>query len=386
VGVVVVAIVGVDLTIAHLYRARANKPGVFFLPGMEEDKADLVVEELTKVLKEARKHAHVVLLSPHWGDNGVDEPVELTRELARGLIKAGYDGIFAHSSHLVHGAELIDGKPVFYDLGNLVLDYGGGDAYHQAILAEAEFSQVGITQVRVHPLKLNTNQAVHLKGGPAQRNLNAFISASEKLGNHALVIEGNMAVLPCEPGRRRGPRGSLEPPQRPRPDQVRLAPVDRILDSLPANATPIDVSWENGMRLVGYDVFLDKLSVPKGGNIVSLYWTTSQPLGKRYFVRIEERNDSGKRLRQDHLPGDWLLPTEQWPVGPIIHDRTLTRLTFDPKGDVQFLAGVMEGKKLMTPTGDAATLTEDLVHLSTATYTKGAPRLFEALHALEGKP
>jgi len=42
------------------------------------------------------------------------------RPLAKALIDAGADVIVGHHPHMLHGIEVIDGRPVFYSLGNFL--------------------------------------------------------------------------------------------------------------------------------------------------------------------------------------------------------------------------------------------------------------------------
>ena len=80
-----------------------------------------------------------------------------------------------------------------------------------------------------------------------------------------------------------------------------------------------------------------------------------------------------------HLGGDWIVPTNAWPVGKVIADRTLFRLTLNPEGDVDFYAGI-EDKGLIEPVFSDVTLENNrLLHLGKATYDKKAKWLFDSL-------
>ena len=122
-GDTVVAFVGADLTSARRASAQPTRPGVLHLPGVNSRRTDDVMKGLTAVLRETRQRAHVLLRTPHWGNNWTTEPTRTTKKIAPRLIKAGYDGILGHSAHVVQGVELVDGKPVVYDAGNLLLDH-----------------------------------------------------------------------------------------------------------------------------------------------------------------------------------------------------------------------------------------------------------------------
>jgi poly-gamma-glutamate synthesis protein (capsule biosynthesis protein) len=74
-------------------------------------------------IRRARRHAEVVLVSQHWGIHFVRATIaDYQREVARAAVAAGADAILGHHAHVLKGAELIDGRPVFYSLGNFACD------------------------------------------------------------------------------------------------------------------------------------------------------------------------------------------------------------------------------------------------------------------------
>ncbi|MCP4675521.1 MAG: CapA family protein, partial [Deltaproteobacteria bacterium] len=323
VGDTVVAIVGGDLTMTETARATTDSPGTLFFReahlGKDEDR---IVGELTKILKEARKHAHVVLFTPHWGRNYKTKPTRGLRSLAKRLIKAGYDAIMGHSAHWFHGVELIDGKPVMYDAGNLLLDYNGGDRgdeSHRNILWELTVSRAGVTGIKGHPLFLRKNHSTLAKGTVRDEILETLEKRSKRLGTD-LAIENGVAVLECDPGSISGPKGRPSPPVRPVPKEIRKAPNDAIIDEVPAGVNRVNIEYSEGIRLVGYKLLLDELTIPFSGQVVALYWTTDRKVNKSYHIHLEARGrhpgtEKPKKGYAGHLPGDWVLPTDEWPVG-----------------------------------------------------------------------
>lgn len=63
--------------------------------------------------------ADIVIVSPHWGPNLVDEPVPHVRRAALGLRAAGATLVAGHSAHVVHGVS----DRVLFDLGDVIDDY-----------------------------------------------------------------------------------------------------------------------------------------------------------------------------------------------------------------------------------------------------------------------
>lgn len=352
VGDTIVAFVGADLTDTSAYAATAEEPGSLpIAPARAE-------EVLAPILAEARRHAHVVLLSPHWGPNMATEPTAETRKLAKTLIGLGFDGILGHSAHVLHGVEIIDGKPVLYDAGNFAAGHDGRGDQADALLYELAFTRAGITEVRAHPVDLPKGHVA--LGGPA--TLQRWVERSKALGTD--VVDG---VIRCDPGAIEGPDGTPAPPVRPVPEAVREAPRDWIVDALPSDVIPADVTWD-GVRLLGYRLLADRLRIPKASQVIDLYLTAEKPPPKGTVVYLEGRGEKATD-RNVHLPGDWMLPGDAWPPGAIVHDRTLFPLYGKPEGTVTFFVRVQKGSRSVG----------ELLSLGTATYDKAAPRIFDLL-------
>jgi hypothetical protein len=65
-----------------------------------------------------------VVAYPHWGGNY--SKVRASQEKwGRRAIEAGYDAVIGHGSHMAQRVDVIDGKPVFYSLGNFVFGTPG---------------------------------------------------------------------------------------------------------------------------------------------------------------------------------------------------------------------------------------------------------------------
>ncbi|MDO6415252.1 CapA family protein [Sphingomonas sp. BIUV-7] len=81
------------------------------LAAMEED------------IRAAKRQADIVLVSHHWGIHFVRATIaDYQLDVARAAIAAGADAIIGGHAHILKGAELIDGKPVFYSLCNFACD------------------------------------------------------------------------------------------------------------------------------------------------------------------------------------------------------------------------------------------------------------------------
>lgn len=382
IGDTVIAIVGADLTIAALHAARPNRAGIFHLEGMDPAAESSVVRALLGIEHKARQHANVVVFSPHWGENYVREPSPLLRSIAHALIDGGYDAILGHSAHVMHGVELYKGRPIAYDAGDLLLDTGGADAAHQAVLYDLAFTRAGAVSLEAHPIFLESNRTVPAQGEMASTILDAWVSRSRALGTAVTVLDlGGAGVghLDCDPGAIAGPDEAADPPRRALPaGGVRLAPDETVLDALPAAARPAAVDWPDlGLHLLGTEVLLDQLRTPKAGNIFRLYFRADRPLPADLLIRI----DTSPGAPDDHIPGDWLLPGDRWPTGVIVQDRVLLRMVGRPTGMVVYNAGILVGGQVIAPGSADRPLTGGLVEIGRATWSPDGPRLFKVFAA-----
>jgi poly-gamma-glutamate synthesis protein (capsule biosynthesis protein) len=102
-----------------------------FKVASEGDKAD--IEDNLRWIKEARRQADWVVFHFHSHEHGhaslvstkahneLSEPPDFARAFARAAIDAGVDIFVGHGSHTPLGIEFYKGKPIFFSLGNLIM-------------------------------------------------------------------------------------------------------------------------------------------------------------------------------------------------------------------------------------------------------------------------
>lgn len=100
--------------------AGENHPGVFYAPVEIQDER---TAELLNKVHQARSQVDVLIVAAHWGGNWSVHPPTQHTTLARGLIRAGADVIFGHSSHVCRGIEVFEGGLILYSTGDFVDDY-----------------------------------------------------------------------------------------------------------------------------------------------------------------------------------------------------------------------------------------------------------------------
>ena len=78
----------------------------------------LSINRISEDIKRVRSHTDYIFVMLHWGYEYVNLPTSNQRYLANRIIDAGADCIIGHHPHVVQAIETINGKPVFYSLGN----------------------------------------------------------------------------------------------------------------------------------------------------------------------------------------------------------------------------------------------------------------------------
>jgi poly-gamma-glutamate synthesis protein (capsule biosynthesis protein) len=80
--------------------------------------ADL--DKLKAGIERARRDNDFVIVSYHGGEEYVHAPTERTRRFARAIMELGVDAFIGHHPHVPQGIGWLQGRPIFYSLGNLV--------------------------------------------------------------------------------------------------------------------------------------------------------------------------------------------------------------------------------------------------------------------------
>lgn len=75
---------------------------------------------LIELVTEAKEECDFLAVYPHWGVEYAEYPESYQSTIAQRCIEAGADVIVGSHTHCLQGVSYMDGKPVFYSLGNFV--------------------------------------------------------------------------------------------------------------------------------------------------------------------------------------------------------------------------------------------------------------------------
>jgi hypothetical protein len=92
------------------------------IPNRDGSLNQITSVELKQKLRLAQSLSNIVLVSIHWGSELLDWPNKSQKEVAHWLISNGADIIIGSHPHIIQMPEIIDGKPVYFSLGNHLFD------------------------------------------------------------------------------------------------------------------------------------------------------------------------------------------------------------------------------------------------------------------------
>jgi poly-gamma-glutamate synthesis protein (capsule biosynthesis protein) len=116
--------------------------------------------------------ADVVIVSVHGGEEYADQPPARTRALLHAFVDAGADVVVGHHPHVVQGVEWYSGRPIFYSLGNALMQMHRDHEWTGfGLFARVTFSRDGrnlgwAPRVEACPHRIRGLQAIPLAQDP----------------------------------------------------------------------------------------------------------------------------------------------------------------------------------------------------------------------------
>ena len=348
------AVIGADMTQGSFATADDRRSN--YLPW---DGPDEAIRRVRDAVAAARRHAHLVFLTVHWGANNKDDPDDDRRRLAHRLIdEAKADAILGHSSHRAQGVEIHSGKPIFYDVGNLLWDYDDDGPSHRGLAFRLHFDRGGVRWIEAIPVRLRKNRT-ELDAAPDEA-LDRFTGLCEAMGTPV----GRLA----DPGEGAGPEagviGIAEVPAIPPPEDPAGTPADperrmpgpevlfprpaTVVSAPPPDAVTLDppVAFAEGIELIAWR--LDTPHIRRSRPlVVTTWWRATKAVDARWeiFLHPEPVPPAKERFcgggAGEHEPGDWSCPTNRWRPGDVIQDTFDVRPFPDvPPGTYELFVGM----------------------------------------------
>ena len=91
------------------------------------------------LIKESDSKVDILIVGVHWGEEYQDKANNNQRAWAKKIIENGADVVSGHHPHWVEDYEYIDGKPIYYSLGNFVFDQMWSEETKKGLLVKLTF-------------------------------------------------------------------------------------------------------------------------------------------------------------------------------------------------------------------------------------------------------
>ena len=141
---------------------------------------------LIEVIKEAKQTCDFVTVFPHWGTEYSEQPNPVQRELAKQCMDAGADLIVGAHTHCLEGIGYIDGKPVFYSLGNFIF----GQNIDKSAAVKVTVAEDGTVSYALIPVYASDGQTKQMDANAAS----GLFSYMESISDNASVdAAGNIS-------------------------------------------------------------------------------------------------------------------------------------------------------------------------------------------------
>lgn len=138
---------------------------------------------LNAAIAEAKEECDYLTVFVHWGLEHKEYPEDYEHTLAKGYVDAGADLVIGSHSHCLQGVEYINGKPVFYSLGNFLFGQDGNTVAVKVTVAPDKMAQYAFVAAKEEGAYTR-----ELSGSEAE-NLYSYLSS---ISFHASVDENGI--------------------------------------------------------------------------------------------------------------------------------------------------------------------------------------------------
>ncbi|AKT36879.1 CapA family protein [Chondromyces crocatus] len=100
-----------------------------------------IMKDMVRSVSREKRPDNLVIVSFHWGGEGVYQPNGDQIRLGRGAIDAGADLVLGHHPHVIQGIETYRGREIVYSLGNFVFGGHSNPEDKDTIIYQATFQR-----------------------------------------------------------------------------------------------------------------------------------------------------------------------------------------------------------------------------------------------------
>jgi len=141
------------------------------------------------MLEQLTEQVDFRILAIHWGKNHDDTVLLNHRLMAHRAVDAGLDLIIGHHAHINRGIEIYKGTPIFYDLGNFLVDFKFQGWDDKSVLVKLTMRSSRIESIEIIPVNLHDKAVNIAVGSEARLILSRIQSLSSPFGTHIHYIK-----------------------------------------------------------------------------------------------------------------------------------------------------------------------------------------------------
>lgn len=107
-------------------------------------------------IRKTKELCDILILSIHHGSNYVVNIQDNTKKFFHNALSSGVDIVHGHSAHHILPIEVVDGKYIFYSIGDFIDDYAVDENFRNdlSFIAELTISNKKIVSLSVYPTKI----------------------------------------------------------------------------------------------------------------------------------------------------------------------------------------------------------------------------------------
>lgn len=105
-----------------------------------------------ELIKESKEKVDVLIIMIHWGREYTAEPTESQKMIAKKIIESGGDVIAGTHPHWVQSIEYLEGKPVFYSLGNFIFDQSWSEETKKGLVIKLRYQGKELKEIKKMPI------------------------------------------------------------------------------------------------------------------------------------------------------------------------------------------------------------------------------------------
>ncbi len=151
-------------------------------------------------IKLLKRESDFVVVSYHGGTEYSEEPDARTKRRLESLVRAGADVVIGHHPHVPQGMEFLDGKMIFYSLGNFVFNQAtpwGKRSFGAELKIQKLQNALNIVSIRLIPIRAYKQPATDLQPS----DVDSLVSRLRRSSNTTITTRNDsLFVTLLQPG------------------------------------------------------------------------------------------------------------------------------------------------------------------------------------------